>query len=259
MRWLVVCSTSCALVAAGLLALRRRRRRHAPIAIVINGPSSAGKSTLCRALLDALVDASRGNQRSGFATVAFDDFLHHMSSKYYPRSYVSTVGGDLDRLSSLAPFDGRAGFEYVEDTGKPGLPGYKHNLVFSDAGRRLLAGVHRGWGEHLKLGTNLLVDHCLLQPDWADELRDVLRESGARVVWVGVHCSLGVLEKREASRGDRPLGLARRSHEVTHTRGLPYDLELRTDTMPTSEAVAAVLALRPLAAHFAATAVEVEP
>jgi chloramphenicol 3-O phosphotransferase len=120
-------------------------------------------------------------------------------------------------------------------------------LVLRDDTRRLLAGVHRGWGEHLKLGTNLIIDHFLQERDWSDEALDVIEKSGARIFSVGVYCSVQELERREASRADgelegRPLGLARRSNELCHSHGLEYDVTVWTDQQTTEESVDAIVA-----------------
>ena len=45
----------------------------------------------------------------------------------------------------------------------------------------MLSGIHRGWGEHLALGTNLIIDHFLHERDWSDETLDVIEKSGARI------------------------------------------------------------------------------
>ena len=120
-------------------------------------------------------------------------------------------------------------------------------LVLSAHTRRVLTGIHRGWGEHLKLGTNLLIDHFLQDRDWSDEVIGVIRESGARLFLVGVFCSLEELERRESSRGDgntegRPLGLARRSDEICHSHGLDYDVTVQTDERSTAESVESIIA-----------------
>ena len=47
----------------------------APLAILVNGPSSSGKSTLCNALQQRLTSLSAGDLDVAFARVAFDDFL----------------------------------------------------------------------------------------------------------------------------------------------------------------------------------------
>ncbi|MEI6339325.1 MAG: hypothetical protein WCQ57_12205, partial [Verrucomicrobiota bacterium] len=77
--------------------------RQVPIAIVVNGPSSSGKSTLCRVLQDRLTDLADGNPDEAFARVAFDDVVLLMSDKLYPISFVSLKGGDLSPLASRVP------------------------------------------------------------------------------------------------------------------------------------------------------------
>ena len=221
----------------------------APVAILVNGPSSSGKSTLCRALLDRLVSLGDGDPAVSFARVAFDDVVLLIAETLFPVSFVTLAGGDLQRLISREPHDGRAAWEYVDDSGSAsssdGHP--RVRLVLRDDTRRLLAGIHRGWGEHLKLGTNLIIDHFLQERDWSDEALDVIEKSGARIFSVGVYCSVQELERREASRADgelegRPLGLARRSNELCHSHGLEYDVTVWTDQQTTEESVDAIVA-----------------
>jgi chloramphenicol 3-O-phosphotransferase len=181
--------------------------------------------------------------------VAFDDVVLLIAQTLFPVSFVTLAGGDLQRLISREPHDGRAAWEYVDDSGSAsssdGRP--RVRLVLRDDTRRLLAGVHRGWGEHLKLGTNLIIDHFLQERDWSDEALDVIEKSGARIFSVGVCCSVQELERREASRADgelegRPLGLARRSNELCHSHGVEYDVTVWTDQQTTEESVDAIVA-----------------
>jgi chloramphenicol 3-O phosphotransferase len=224
-------------------------RDSAPVAILVNGPSSSGKSTLCRALQERLTDLADGDHTATFAGVAFDDVVLLIADKLHPISFVTLAGGDLGRLASREPHDGRAAWEYVDeidtDGSHEGNP--RARLVLRKDTRRLLSGVHRGWAEHLKLGTNLIIDHFLQDEDWCDEALDVLENSGAHIFSVGVYCSVQELERREASRADgelegRPLGLARRSSELCHSHGLDYDVIVRTDEQTTVESVDAIIA-----------------
>jgi chloramphenicol 3-O phosphotransferase len=219
----------------------------APVAIVVNGPSSSGKSTLCRALRERLAHLADGDAESTFSAVAFDDIVLMIANTLFPISFVQLQGGDISQLASREPCDGRAAWEYVADDpseadGKPRV-----RLVLSGHSRRLLSGLHRGWGEHLKLGTNLVIDHFLQDPDWSEEVFDVIEQSGARTLLVGVYCSVPELERRESSRADgelegRPLGLARRSSELCHAHGLDYDVTTWTDRQTTAESVDAIVA-----------------
>lgn len=221
----------------------------APVVILVNGPSSCGKSTLCRALQERLIDLADGDPAATFGFVAFDDKFRFISDKLYSTVFVAVGGGDLSRLASREPNDGRAAWEYADDSTAEGKHGGspRIRLVLSAHTRRVLTGIHRGWGEHLKLGTNLLIDHFLQDKDWSDEVIDVIRESEARLFLVGVFCSLEELERRESSRGDgntegRPLGLARRSDEICHSHGLDYDVTVRTDEQSTAESAESIIA-----------------
>jgi len=186
---------------------------------------------------------------TSFASVAFDDVVLLISDTLFPISFVALAGGDITRLVSREPHDGHAAWEYVDET-PTATRGDGHarvRLVLRDDTRRLLSGIHRGWGEHLRLGTNLIIDHFLQDRDWCDEALDVLENSGAHIFSVGVYCSVQELERREASRADgelegRPLGLARRSSELCHSHGLDYDVTVRTDEQTTEESVDAIVA-----------------
>ena len=231
-----------------------------PVAILVNGPSSSGKSTLCRALHERLTELAINDSPAGFASVAFDDLVLLISDKLFPVSFVTLHGGDLSRLASRTPHDGHAAWEYVDDStghsapadGNDGNP--RLRLVLRDDTRRLLSGVQRGWGEHLQLGTSLIIDHFLQDKDWSDEAIGVIKESGARIFLVGIFCSVAELERREASRADgelegRPLGLARRSSELCHSHGLNYDVTVWTDQQTTAESVDVIVDALRLAAN----------
>ncbi len=224
-------------------------RRGAPVAILVNGPSSAGKSTLCRALQHRLSDLADGDPAAGFARVAFDDLVTLIPETLHPISFVTLNGGDLARLASRHPHDGRAAWEYLDDSHAVGEPAAiaRARLVLNPHSRVLLSGIHRGWGEHLRLATNLLIDHFLQDSDWSEEVLGVLRGAGARILLVGVFCAVPELERREDARADRagegrPLGLARRSAELCHSHGLHYDVSVHTDQQTTDESVDAIIA-----------------
>jgi len=217
----------------------------APVAILVNGPSSSGKTTLCRALQERLSVLADGDPTALFARVAFDDIVALIPDTLFPISFVALNGGELGRLVSREPHDGRAAWEYLDES-QAGEQA-RVRLVMSPHTRGLLTGIHRGWGEHLRLGTNLVIDHFLQDAEWSQEVLEVLRDAGARTLLVGVFCSVGELERRESSRADgrvegRPPGLARRSSELCHGHGLDYDASIRTDQQSTAESVDTIIA-----------------
>lgn len=94
-----------------------------PLAVLVNGPSSSGKSTLCRALQARLTTLGHGEAESAFLQVAFDDCVAMFSEVLYPRVFVELQGGDLERLVSRESQDGRSAWEYVDQSHTSGRHG----------------------------------------------------------------------------------------------------------------------------------------
>jgi hypothetical protein len=75
-----------------------------------------------RALQERLTQRADGNPAEAFARVAFDDVVLLMAERLYPIRYVKLQGGDLSRLASREPHDGRAAWEYVDESEAEGAP-----------------------------------------------------------------------------------------------------------------------------------------
>ena len=99
-------------------------------------------------------------------------------------------------------------------------------------------GFHRCLPALAAAGNNLIVEHIVETEAWMQRLLHLL--SGVDVFFVGVHCPLPELERRERERGNRRLGEARADFEITHTF-CRYDFEVLT-TLPLEENVKAVIA-----------------
>lgn len=78
----------------------------------------------------------------------------------------------------------------------------------------------------------MLVEHIIETRAWLNDLLRLLR--GYDVFFVGVHCPLEVLERRERERGDRHLGEAR-YHLKTHSY-CTYDLSVDSREAPEDNA-----------------------
>lgn len=159
--------------------------------ILFNGASSAGKSTLARALCERLEEP--------FYRLSFDHFRDAGSLP-------------LDRIRS-----GELNWEAMRP-------------AFFD-------GFHRSLAAFAGAGNNLLVEHIVETPQWMDDLVALLGPFD--VFFVGVHCPLPELERRERARGDRRLGEARRDLGTAHAHAI-YDLEVES-TEPVSTVVDAVV------------------
>ena len=160
--------------------------------IMLNGASSAGKSTLARLLQQRLDDP--------FLHLSFD---HLRDSNSLPMERIRN--GTLD-WAHMRP------------------------AVFD--------GFHRSLHAFAVAGNNLIVDHIIEQEQWLADLVEMLATFD--VFFVGVHCPLPELERRERARGDRPLGEAHADFLSVH-RFSVYDLEVDA-TLPIETNVARLTA-----------------
>jgi len=160
--------------------------------ILLNGPSSAGKSTLAEALQAALPEP--------FWRFSID----HL------------------RAGRMLPSRRIASGEFPWPTLRP---------AFFD-------GFHRCLPALAGAGNNLVVEHIVETAAWRDDLLALLR--GVDVFFVGLHCPVDELERRERARGDRRIGEARADFETTHAL-CRHDLEIDS-TRPVADNAAAVVA-----------------
>ncbi len=84
-------------------------------------------------------------------------------------------------------------------------------------------GFERSLLAYVEAGNDLIVEHIMESEAWLLRLADTL--AGHDVFFVGVHCALEELERRERERGDRPIGDARRDFHRIHSYCL-YDIEV---------------------------------
>lgn len=82
---------------------------------------------------------------------------------------------------------------------------------------------------YLRCGNNLIVEHIMESRNWLLRLARLLE--GQDVFFVGLHCDLAELERREIARGDRKVGDARRDFHQIHSY-CRYDLELDSAVPP---------------------------
>ena len=92
---------------------------------------------------------------------------------------------------------------------------------------------------YLRAGNNLIVEHIMESEAWLHRLVGIL--AGQDVFFVGVHCDLAELERRELARGDRPIGDARRDFFQIHDYCL-YDFEVDSLIEPEQNAAALIAA-----------------
>ncbi len=160
--------------------------------ILLNGASSAGKSTLAEALQAKLDEP--------FWHISID---HLIAAGVLPQPRIDT--GEFSWQQMREPF-----FE----------------------------GFHRCIPALALAGNNLIVEHIVETADWMQRLLMLLERFD--VFFVGVHCPLAELERRERTRGDRRIGDARADFETMHAFGA-YDFEVDS-TAPLAGNVDALIA-----------------
>jgi chloramphenicol 3-O phosphotransferase len=87
-------------------------------------------------------------------------------------------------------------------------------------------GIHQCLPALATAGNNIIFDHIIETKAWLHEL--ITLTSGLDVFFVGLHCSLPELERREIQRGNRRRGEARADLETVH-KITSYDLELNSE------------------------------
>ena len=112
-------------------------------------------------------------------------------------------------------------------------------FVWRDQRPRFFEGFHRCLPALAAAGNNLIVEHIIETAEWMQRLLGLLRPFD--VFFVGVHCPLEELERRERERGNRRLGDARVDFETTHTFVDGYDFEIQS-TRPNADNVRALIA-----------------
>jgi chloramphenicol 3-O phosphotransferase len=159
-----------------------------PQIILVNGPSSAGKTTLCRALQAAI--------EHPYLCLGFDDFIFFSAPRYYrgadtphqrQRDVLTAEGVQL--LTTSAP-------------GEPVAVTARFGPVF----RRLIDAMAPAVRTLVEGGNAVIFDHVLHDAAMAESCARAF--AGLDVFTVGVTCALEVLEERERKRGDRVIGRA---------------------------------------------------
>ncbi len=104
--------------------------------------------------------------------------------------------------------------------------------------QRMVRGLNRSVAVMAEESNNLIVDHVLIDNAWLEQLIELLRER--YVLFVGLHCPLEELERRESERDARRQDFARQQFDNIHA-GKIYDLNLDTSVLSAEECVERVL------------------
>ena len=102
----------------------------------------------------------------------------------------------------------------------------RRDFRWSDLRGRFFAGFHATLAACAEAGNDLIVEHILEDEGWCETLIELLKPFN--VYFIGVHCSLEELTRREVARGDRLLGSAARDFHSVHI-GRCYDIEVQSE------------------------------
>jgi chloramphenicol 3-O phosphotransferase len=150
-------------------------------------------------------------------------FLHGASS-----SGKSTLARGIQERIDL-PF-WHISIDHLRDAGVlPSSRIERGDFAWASMRKPFFDGFHRSLAAYAGAGNNLVVEHILDTAGWLDDLFGLLAPFD--VFFVGVHCALPELIRREAARGDRPAGSAAQDFATIH-RGMRYDFEVDSDSSP---------------------------
>jgi chloramphenicol 3-O phosphotransferase len=192
-----------------------------PDVILVNGPSSAGKTTLCRALQAAIEES--------YLVTGFDDFIFMAAPRYYR-------GADTSRQDERDVFTA-LGVEMM--TTSPAGTSPSVIARFGPVFRRILDAMAPAVRALVDGGNAVIFDHVLHDRAMHESCHKAF--SGLDVFTVGVTCPIEILEARERERGDRVLGRARGLAGVVHGF-LDYDIMVDTGTLTPAACVSDILA-----------------
>jgi chloramphenicol 3-O phosphotransferase len=104
---------------------------------------------------------------------------------------------------------------------------------------QIITGFHAAAAAIARAGNLVIVDDVLEEnPPWVESLLELF--DGLEVVFVGVHCPLEELERREKERKDRREGMARLQFDQVHSRAI-YDVHVNTSALNPEECASAII------------------
>jgi chloramphenicol 3-O phosphotransferase len=183
--------------------------------VFLNGTSSAGKTSISKALQNAM------------PTPILRTGLDHFCAGL-PDSLFVCVDEAVDEKHP-AEVDGW--LEVYRDGTLVELP------KIGPVGKRLLAGMYQATAAVALAGNDLIMDDMIYDPEVLRSAVIALKD--LPVLFVGVHVPVDIARQRERDRGDRGLGGAAIFLEHVHAHGT-YDLELDTSMLSPEECAARI-------------------
>lgn len=161
--------------------------------ILLNGVSSSGKSMIANSLQEIMDEP--------YLIIGLDKFFQLYSDAFPKRFNPAPIPRDI------SPDERYALLEKCSISNRSSSTFHHFLAAFSKAGNNIIADT--------VIDTESVLKQCI----------NILGEFP--IVFVGVHCPLEELERREQERGDRKLGLAKMQYDRVHAHTI-YDVEVDT-------------------------------
>lgn len=175
-------------------------------AILLNGPSSSGKTSISKEL--------QKNLSEPFLIMSIDNFFC-MSPEYFFKYDPWIYDTDISFSNDLM------------------IPNSDDSFIkLMDNFPKIVSGFHHSIKSMLDCGNNLIIDHGFHKLCWLNECASLLKDNN--VYAIKVTCDESILKKREMHRGDRPIGMALYQNSVVH-RDVCYDFCVDTSLITPNE------------------------
>ncbi|HUZ42427.1 MAG TPA: hypothetical protein VMU68_13675 [Acidimicrobiales bacterium] len=176
------------------------------VLIILNGPSSAGKSSLVKEMQKLwprpLYAVGIDTIITGWPEVFF---LDHDESDPLKETEALRIVASLGPAPSWVP---------------------KLSGTFLAISSHALTS----WANMSQDGIDVVIDHCIIDPTEREQAQSLL----VGALWVGVMCDVEELIRRESVRGDRYVGFASGTSAVVH-QDINYDMVVDTTSTSTEE------------------------
>jgi chloramphenicol 3-O phosphotransferase len=183
----------------------------AGLVLVLDGPSSVGKSTTLEAL-----QRRWPVERSG-----------------------PLVAAGLDVTRALLGPGGRGRWADLVDRVEPEVAGRPPRFRYGPLGRELVTGMHRVAATWARAGFDVGLDHCILDTAMLADLRRAC--DGVPLLVIGMTCDPVVLDDREVDRDDVVPG--RSAAQRAAVLEVQHESVVDTTEATTDEVVAEILAI----------------
>jgi len=179
------------------------------LVLVLDGPSSVGKTTTLEAL-----QRRWPIERSGPLLLA---------------------GLDVAR-SALGPGD-RGGWSELIDRVERSVAGRPSRFRYGPLGRELIGGMHRAAAAWARAGFDVGLDHCIVDTAMLADLRRAC--DGVPLVVIGMTCDPVVLDDRESDRRDVVAGRSAAQRDAVLE--VVHELQVDTTSATTDEVVSEIM------------------